>query len=236
MFKRSKFAFSPLAATVAGLFACAPAYAFDPNDPADAKVLEDAVKAATDALAAKNKQLLGELKTAKKGQEIDPAAYAALEQERDTLTGQLDEANKSLKAAQKAVADTTKALEGEQGFTQRLLVDNGLMAALGEAGVKNPVHLKAAAALIRSSAKVEVKVDGDARTAVVGDKSLGEFVKAWAASDDGKAFVTAPVNSGGNASGGGGGGGGGGAGNLGGKPAERVDAIKARFPELQQPT
>ena len=54
---------------------------------------------------------------------------------------------------------------------------------------------------------VVLTADGENRIAKVGDKPLAEFVKAWAVSDEGKAFVDAPGNSGGGAHGGGSGGG-----------------------------
>lgn len=208
-------------------------YAFDPKDPADAKILEDAIAEAVGKLDKKNKELLAELKDARKKGEIDPAKYDALESERDELRDKLAQAEKAKTTAEKAAATATEALKGEQGYTQRLLVDNGLNAALMEAGVKNPVHLKAAAALLRASASIEVKVDGEARKAVVGDKDLAAFVKEWSQSDDGKAFVTAPHNSGGGA-GGGDGKGHQTAGNIGGNKDERTAAIAAKFPELSK--
>lgn len=222
------------------LFAAAmPMYAFDPKDPADVAILDEAIEKALEPVKAHNKKLLGELKTAKKATEIDPAAHAELETERDTLATQLSDAQKALKAANTATETATKALEGEQGYNRGLLVDNGLLSALTEAGVKNPAHLKAAAAMLKSSAAIEVKVDGatQARSAMVGDKALGAYVKEWSLSDEGKAFVTAPSNGGGGALGGTGGtGGASGTGNLAGTATERAAAILTRFPNLAPKT
>lgn len=176
---------------------------FDANDPETKEALAAAIAEAVGKLESKNRELLTELRKAKKGAEVDPADVERLEAELDAARTQLADANKALKTATKQAEDDRKALEGERGFVSSLLVDNGLTAALTEAGVKNPAHLKAAAALLKSSAKVEVAADDTgARRALVDGKPLGDFVKTWAASDDGKAFVAAPANSGGGAAGG----------------------------------
>lgn len=230
MFRKRQFSLNPVSALFAGLFGGLALYAFDPNDADTKAAIRAAVDEAVAGLDAKNKELLGEVKRLKKGAEIKPEDFERVERERDELATKLDEANKQVKAATKAAETATQALNGEQAFNQRLLIDNGLNAALLEAGVKNPAHLKAAAALLRTSAKVEIKVEGDARKAVVGDKDLAAFVKEWSQSDDGKAFVSAPVNAGGGASGGQGGNPP--AGNMGGTAQERAAALAARHPEL----
>lgn len=207
-------------------------YAFDPEDQATKDAIAAAVAEGVAALTANNKTLIAELRAAKRKGEINPEDHAALERSVDDLTAQLADANKTIKANAKVIEDGGKALQTEQEFNQRLLVDNGLSAALLEAGVKNPAHLKGAAALIRASHKVEVVAEGTERVATVGGKKLGEFVKEWAAGDEGKAFATAPHNSGGAAPGSGGGQGGAAKGNMGGTPAERAAALRAQFPEL----
>lgn len=185
-------------------------FAFDPDDADTKAALKAAVDEALAPVLQKNKELLGEVKKAKRGAEIDPAEHERLENELEQTRNQLTDAQKAAKVAAKQAEDATKQLQGEQSFTQSLLVDNGLNAALLEAGVKNPAHLKAAAAYLKSSNKIEIKVDADGnRSAVVGDKALADFAKGWSASDEGKHFVAAPVNGGGGAGGGGNGGGGG---------------------------
>lgn len=159
------------------------------------------LKASIAKLEAKNSELVGENRKLKRGAEIDPEDLGRAERERDEWKGKAETAQRELKTVQASLATATETLKGEQGYTQKLLVDNGLMAALTEAGVKNPVNLKAALALIRTSNPAEVKVEGDNRTAMIGGKPLAEFVKAWAASDDGKHFVAAPVNTGTDAKG-----------------------------------
>jgi hypothetical protein len=155
-----------------------------------------ALKDSITKLEAKNTELVGENRKLKRGAEIDPEDLSRAERERDEWKGKAETATRDLKKATTDLEAANVTLKGEQGYTQKLLVDNGLMAALTEVGVKNPVNLKAALALIRANNAAEVKVEGDTRAALIGGKPLAEFVKTWAASEDGKHFVAAPVNSG----------------------------------------
>ena len=177
----------------------------DVNSQEFKDAVQAAVDAATEGLATKNRELLGEVKKLKRGAEIDPAEVQALEGQIDTLKADLTKAQREAKAFATKADDATKALESESGFTRSLLIEQGLTAELVSAGVKNPAHLKAALAMLKSDA--QVVQDGDKRVAKIGDKALKDFVKEWAAGDDGKHFVTADQNTGGGASGGSGSGG-----------------------------
>lgn len=172
----------------------------DLNAPEVQAAIEAAVEAATAPILAKNKELLGELKQAKRGKEVDPQVVSDLESQVDELKGQLDKANKDLKTANTNAEKATKALADEQGFTTKLLADNGLSDALVKAGVNNPAHLKAVKAMLQS--QVQIITEGDQRVAKVGDKALADYVGEWAKSDEGKHFVSAQNNSGGGAQGG----------------------------------
>ena len=154
----------------------------DVNSQEFKDAVQAAVDAATEGLAAKNRELLGEVKKLKRGAEIDPAEVAALESQIDTLKADLTKAQKEAKAFSKQAEDNAKALESEAGFTRTLLIEQGLTAELVSAGVN------------------------DKRVAKIGDKAQKDFVKEWSTGDDGKHFVTADQNAGGGASGGGGGG------------------------------
>jgi hypothetical protein len=160
------------------------------------------IETATTGLKNKNTELLTELKKARKSAEITPEQMAEVEAERDKAQTELQAAHKAAKDAAKAYEVAVKALEQESGFTQKLLVDNGLVSELTKHGVTNAVSLKAAQSMLRGGVKVEV--DGENRVAKYGDKALSDYVKEWAASDEGKHFVTAPSNSGGGAQGSGG--------------------------------
>ncbi len=177
----------------------------DLNSPEVKAAIAAAVEEATAPLIAKRDELLSEVKKARKGQQIDPAEVAKLEEQIETLRGELTTAQKAAKTATADAEKARKALETAEGFTTRLLVDNGLTEALTKSGVTNPVHIKAAKAMLAS--QVQIAADGDSKVAKVGDKALADFVGEWAKGDEGKFFVSAANNSGGGAAGGGGAGG-----------------------------
>lgn len=198
----------------------------DLNSDEVKQAIKDAVEEATNALAAKNKELLGELKEARKGKQIDPAELEKLEAQIDTLKGELTTAQRAVKDASTKAETATKQLETEKGFTQKLLVDNGLSDVLVKAGVSNPAMLKAVKSMLAS--QVQIVADGDNRIAKVGEKALDEFVKEWSASDEGKHFITAQNNTGGGSNGGGGNGAPS-KGKLDGNDKERAEYFASKF-------
>lgn len=161
--------------------------------------IDEAIEAATGGLAKKNQELLAELKEARKGRAIDPAELDRLQSKIDALEVDLGSAQKASKEQAKLLKQAQDALASESGFTQKLLLDNGLTDALVKAGVANQ-FLPAVKAMLGSQAKIIT--DGDARKAIIGDKELSEFVSSWATSDEGKHYIAAPSNGGGGASGG----------------------------------
>lgn len=171
------------------------------DTPEEKVALAAAIDEAVQGLKTKNAELIDKNKKLQKGQEIDPQTVVDLENQLDAMKGELTTAQKAAKEAVKTADTATKALQAESGFTKKLLVDNGLVSELTKHGVTNPVHLKAAQAMLRSG--VQIVVDGENRTAKFGDKPLADYVKEWATGDEGKFFVAAPSNSGGGAQGGG---------------------------------
>ena len=169
--------------------------------------LDAAIAEAKAGLESKRDELLDEVKKLKadlrRTAEIKPEDLAAAEDRADKAEAALKEAQRAVTALTKERDTAVKALESEQGFTQKLLVENGLTEALTAAGVKEAPHLKAVKAML--APLVQIAADGDQRIAKVGDKALLDHVKEWAASDEGKFFVSAPNNSGGGAPGGKGG-------------------------------
>ncbi|NMU88406.1 hypothetical protein HGQ98_00695 [Achromobacter ruhlandii] len=195
----------------------------DRNDPEVKALLEEAAAEATEALSAKNKELLAELRQAKakaKGSEIDPEEHARLQTLVEELTSKLDKVTKD---STRQIEKLTKDLTDKEGALTQHLIDGGLSTALAKAGVAPP-FLDAAKAMLRGQAAIK---DG---AAVIGDKPLADHVTEWAGTDQGKHFITAPANSGGGGQGGSGGGQT--SGNLGGTREERVAALRAQFPEL----
>jgi hypothetical protein len=177
--------------------------AYDPKDPADKKIVDDAVAAAladaeaaheTDiaGLKANNARLKEQLKKATAG-EANAEEITRLETELANSQVKLKTAEKDLTKVTKERDEAAKSLEAETGFTQKLLVDNGLSDALVAANVAKQ-FLPAAKALL--AGQVTLKVDGENRVAMVGEKTLADFVGEWAKGEDGKHYVAAPGNSG----------------------------------------
>lgn len=189
----------------------------------------DEMKASIEALQSKNRELLGELKVAKakaKGAEIDPEQFAQLQNELEELRTQND---KLAKTSKSEIEKLSNALSEKDGALQQYLIDGGLTEALVKSGVR-PELMKAAKAMLKSQAAI--KADDGNYQALMGDAPLADAVAAWAASDEGKYFVSAPANSGGGATGGNNGNTTAPKGNLAGDKTQRTNAIAARFPEL----
>lgn len=164
-------------------------------DPKAHKALADAherlkkdAKADRDALKALQDQV-SDLTTAKDEAESAAAAKA----------GDIEAVKAQLEAKHarelKALADRADKAEGH---VRKLVVDNGLDAALDAANV-SPALKKAAKALLRDG--VELKDENGEPMALIGGVSLSDGIKAWATSEEGKHFVL-DGNSGGGAPGG----------------------------------
>ncbi|CCN24127.1 phage-related hypothetical protein [Bordetella bronchiseptica 1289] len=195
----------------------------DRNDPEVKALIEEVTAEATEALSAKNKELIAELRTAKakaKGSEIDPEEHARLQTQVEELTGTLEKATKD---SARQIEKLTKDLTEKEGALTQHLIDGGLSTALAKAGVA-PHFMDAVKAMLRGQTSIK---DG---AAVIGDKLLDDHVMEWASTDQGKHFITAPANTGGGGQGGNGGGKC--TGNMGGSREDRVAALKAKFPEL----
>jgi hypothetical protein len=154
----------------------------------------------TEGLKRKNEELLGKLKKAQQGQQIDPADYAALESERDDWKAKHADALKAATKAQKAAEDATLRAKDLDAAFNNSLKDAALTDALTKANVTNPAYIKAAKAVLALQANV-VDENGS-RIVKVGDKALADHITEWAGSDEGKHFVTAPDTSGGGSRGG----------------------------------
>jgi hypothetical protein len=160
--------------------------------------IDAAVDLATSGLKTKNQELLDKNKKLMKGQEIDPQTVVDLEAQIDKLQTELSTSQKLAKETGKSLETLQNELKAETGFTQKLLIDNGLTDELVRNGVA-PQYLAATKALFAGQA--QIVAEGDTRIAKIGDKAVSDFVKEWAASDDGKHFVKAPENSGGGSQG-----------------------------------
>ena len=175
------------------------------KDELDAAV-EKAVGALdVDGLKAKIEELIGDNKKLKTDlrakSEVKPEDVHAAEERADKAEAALAEAVKAAKEATKLAEKAVKDLETEQGFTQKLLISDGIKSALIANGVKDETYIDDLTNSFASRASV--KVDGDARVAMIGDKLLDDHFKEWAGTEAGKKYIAAPDNSGGGGRGGG---------------------------------
>lgn len=141
------------------------------------------------------------LRTAHERQKAD---NSTLRQERDTARADLEAATKGKPDEAALVAERqqyeakinelTGKLDAANGKITSMTRDTALKTALSEAGISNPVFVKAATAMLRD----QIKMDGDAPVVEgpMGPKPLADFVKGWAAGDEGKAFVSPPAGGG----------------------------------------
>lgn len=176
-----------------------------------AKELE-ALQASVEKLEAKNRELVAEVRKAKGSTNEEAAKLAGeLDDAKAEILKLAARAEKAEKKAAQVEADSAQAIASEKSAVTKLLIDNGLDAALDKANVK-PEHKAAVKALLREKGVLQIETEGDVRRAVAILKkdgketksSLEDFVvKDFAASDEGKAFVAAAASSGTGAQGGG---------------------------------
>lgn len=203
--------------------------AIDRKDPEVQALIEEVTAAATEALSAKNRELLGEIKTLRakaKGAEIDPTEHAALQTRVEELTHELQQREKSTKAE---IEKLSKAVSEKDSALTQYLIDAGLTDALAKAGVA-PHYLNATKAMFKAQAAL--KSDGGKYLALLGEKPIADAIAEWVKTDEGKHFLSAPANSGGGATGGQAGGTKP-AGDLAGTREQRIAAIEKLKPQTQ---
>lgn len=176
----------------------------DLNAPEVQAAIKAEVDKATAGLVAKRDELLSELKGAKAGSakaaELE-AKLAKIEEEKLRGAGDFASLEKQLKDAHARELEKLQGtIKAKQTALEKHLVDAGLSTALAEVGVAKE-FLPAVHALLRG--QVQIADNAGELSAVAGGKALPDFIKEWAQSDAGKAFVSAPNNSGGGAPGGG---------------------------------
>lgn len=168
----------------------------DLTSPEVKQAIAEAVAEEVKGLKAKNAELLELNKRLRKNAEIDPAELEAVERERDEWK---EKAVAAEKQAKKATADLEAAIKARDEIANAYtgsLKESALTDALTKAGVTNPVHLKAAKALLAGA--VEVAEENGARVVKAGDKALVDFITEWAGGEEGKHFRTISAE-GGNA-------------------------------------
>lgn len=172
----------------------------DLSSPEAQEAIKKAAEEATSGLISKRDELLAEVKKLRKNQEIKPEQLEALESELDTYKTKFADAEKQAKAIAQEAEKVRKLYEAESGYTNNLLVENGLNEALVKEGIAKQ-FLPAVKSMLKG--QVQVKVEGNERKALIGDKPLADFVSEWSKGEEGKHFIAAPANSGGGSTGGG---------------------------------
>jgi hypothetical protein len=172
----------------------------DLNAPEVQEAIKKAAEEATSGLISKRDELLAEVKKLRKNQEIKPEQLEDLENQIETYKAKLTESEKQAKFIAGEADKVKKLYEAESGYTNNLLVENGLNEALVKEGIAKQ-FLPAVKSMLKG--QVQVKVEGNERKAVIGEKNLSDFVSEWSKSEEGKHFIAAPSNSGGGSSGGG---------------------------------
>jgi hypothetical protein len=92
-----------------------------------------------------------------------------------------------------------KAAADEAAYSSKLLVETHLNDAINSIGIK-PEFNRAVKALFATQTQVIAEQEG--RSVKIGDKSVADFMKEWAETDEGKSFRAAPLNQGGGSQGG----------------------------------
>ena len=172
----------------------------DLNAPEVQEAIKKAAEEATSGLISKRDELLAEVKKLRKNQEIKPEQLDELENQVEAYKAKWTEAEKQAKAIALEADKVKKLYEAESGYTNNLLVENGLNEALVKEGIAKQ-FLPAVKSMLKS--QVQVKIEGNERKAVIGEKSLSDFVSEWSKGEEGKHFIAAPANSGGGSNGGG---------------------------------
>jgi len=157
--------------------------------------IED-LKKGNEALASKNSEILNEMKQERKknrDSDIDSTKYYELQDKLDDLKESSKKMEHDLKGRDKEIVKLTESNTGLNTNLHNVIVDGGLTDSLAKAGVL-PHFMDAAKALLKGQVSIADN------KAVVGDKSLTDFMTEWAG-EAGKHYIGAADNSGGGAGG-----------------------------------
>lgn len=179
----------------------------------------DGVATELEKVLAKKNELLDEVKTERRKRQELEAKFAEIEAEKQRIADQQKEAEakaagmyeeymKNKEAALRAeLSEAIAAKDKEANEWKSRYVDKEknivLNSALEDVNVSQP--LKKAAALLISSSMIVEEIDGQVLISCVNDgvkMPVKEYVKMWAETSEGKAFVAAPANGGGGGFGG----------------------------------
>lgn len=175
--------------------------------------VKDEVDKATKPLSDKRDEVLAEKKKLQSRLKlfdgVDVEAYNKLKGQIEDLelkevfeVGDLEAVKTALTSKHQVELDGLKTeLGSAETFISKLLVDQGLTNNLLKANVSER-YLPAVKALLQDGVQITTDEATGERTAVVGELPLNDYVEKWAASEEGKNYITAQNNSGGGAQGG----------------------------------
>lgn len=106
---------------------------------------------------------------------------------------------KDLKERDDTLVEREKLIKDKDDKIRQLIIDNDLSSALTKNKVTNPTYQKAAKRLLADQIKIQEEEDGSLRPIVetdMGEVSLENFVRDWAAGDEGSEFVDGNTGSG----------------------------------------
>ncbi len=164
--------------------------------------IKERADARASGLISKKDELINKLNKLKDEGSATQAELEQLRQLKNTYEQQQAESQgkyqEALEIAEKRMQSELEKAQSQlaeyQQREQNYLINDGLNRAFDKAEIK-PELKPAVEALFKSQATV---TDGQA---MIGDKSLSEYIQEWAKSDEGAPFVLEPHNSGGNANG-----------------------------------
>jgi len=158
--------------------------ASDDEDEEDEEEGETATERAKRIKAQKdNKKLRAKLREKEEREQEEEA-------ERERKAG---DHQKTIDRQTKQIETLTKERDEAVAKLSSRVIDDGLSSALDSAGV-NPKLKKGAVSVIRSEHEVEMDDDGEA---TIDGEPLQKFIKKWAKSDIGKAYIKMKSNGGG---------------------------------------
>lgn len=183
---------------------------FNAEDFKDDKAFNDYINSLVNPLSTANEGLKKDIsklkKKAKSFEGIDPEEYKTLKDELAELKKKKEEGEteteKQLRVAREQHQKEMKDLKNEVALlsddNKTMKVDATLSVALAKAKVKDGL-LDAAIKLIKPDVSL-VMVEGK-RVAMIGEKTIPEYVDEWCNTEVGKTFTLAKRNSGGNGKG-----------------------------------
>lgn len=159
-----------------------------------------------EGLVTKKNDLLGQLSRIKKDRDqyknaLDSVDLDGYKEYQDKSVENQTNSERALRELTKANTDLKTTQESysklERDFNETLIISD-LTRTLQKSGV-DPVHIPILTSAFKGQAKVEV--EDNSRVVVLdsgsqGHQTTGEFFKTWAESDQGKAYLIKPENSG----------------------------------------